>query len=108
MILNRGDVIWINFDPQRGHEQAGRRPALVLSQALYNTLTGLVVVCPITNQSKGFVYEVPIPVGLGVSGVVLCDHVKSLDYTHRNAVPMAKLPMSVVDEVLDKLATLLT
>jgi mRNA interferase MazF len=102
-----GDLIWLTFDPQAGHEQAGRRPALVLSPATYNGKVGLALLCPITSQVKGYPFEVTIPEGLGVSGVVLADQVKSLDWRARHAEWVARLPDSVVTEVLAKLHTLL-
>jgi mRNA interferase MazF len=106
-IPKRGDVIRINFNPQAGHEQAGRRPALVLSPASYNGKVGLVILCPITNQVKGYPFEVAIPVGLPISGVVLADQVKSLDWRVRNAEFICPLPTVNVKQVLDKLRTLL-
>lgn len=104
---NRGDAIWITLNPQAGHEQAGRRPALVLSPAAYNHKAGLVVACPITSQVKGYPFEVAIPAGLQISGVVLSDQVKSLDWKARQAELICKLPAPTVDEVLQKLNTLL-
>ena len=84
-VPNRGDVVWIDFNPQTGHEQAGRRPAIVLSPSAYNGKVGLAILCPITNQAKGYPFEVPIPTGLAVKGVILADQVKSLDWQSRNA-----------------------
>ena len=104
---NRGDAIWITLNPQAGHEQAGRRPALVLSPAAYNHKAGLVVACPITSQVKGYPFEVAIPAGLKISGVVLSDQVKSLDWKAHQAELICKLPAPTVDEVLQKLNTLL-
>jgi mRNA interferase MazF len=106
-VPERGDLIWLTFDPQAGHEQAGRRPALVLSPAAYNGKVGLALLCPITSQVKGYPFEVTIPEGLGVSGVVLADQVKSLAWRARHAEWVARLPDSVVTEVLGKLHTLL-
>ena len=83
---DRGDLIWINFNPQVGHEQAGRRPALVLSPQTYNSRIGLAIVCPVTNQVKGYPMEVRIPEGLDITGVILADQVKSLAWRGRNAV----------------------
>ena len=79
-VPERGDAVWISLDPQAGHEQAGRRPALVLSPAAYNGRVGLALLCPITNQAKGYPFEVPLPEGLPVTGVVGADQVKSLDW----------------------------
>jgi mRNA interferase MazF len=100
--------VWIEFDPQAGHEQAGKRPAVVLSPASYNGRVGLALVCPITNQAKGYPFEVVIPGNLKVSGVVLSDQVKSLDWRARKATFACKLPRATADEVLEKLLTLLT
>ena len=106
-VPDRGDVVWISLDPQAGHEQAGRRPALVLSPASYHRKVGLALLCPVTNQIKGFPFEVIIPGGLKVSGAVLPDQVKCLDWRARDVRLLAKLPEAVTAEVLNKLATLL-
>ncbi|MBN1967564.1 MAG: endoribonuclease MazF [Anaerolineae bacterium] len=106
-VPERGDAVWLTFDPQAGHEQAGRRPVLVLSPATYNDKVGLALLCPITNQAKGYPFEVALPAGLPISGVVLADHVKSLDWQARRADYIASLPADVVTDVLLKLATLL-
>jgi len=106
-VPDRGDVVWISLNPQAGHEQAGRCPAVVLSPAAYNGKVGLAVLCPITNQIKGFPFEVVIPEGLVVTGAVLSDQVKSLDWRSRKAELMTRLPDHVVDEILAKLRTLL-
>ena len=102
-----GDVIWIDMQPQAGHEQSGRRPAIVLSPKAYNGKVGLALLCPVTNQVKGYPFEVMIPSGLKVKGVVLSDQVKSLDWKIRNADFCDKLPEAVVLEILKKLETLL-
>jgi mRNA interferase MazF len=104
---DQGDVVWINFSPQAGHEQSGRRPAIVLSPAAYNGKVGLALLCPITSRIKGFPFEVAIPPGLPVGGVVLADQVRSLDWRARRAERVCTLPLSAVSEVLAKLATLL-
>ncbi len=104
----RGDVVWISLNPQAGHEQAGRRPALVVSPASYNGKVGLAVFCPITSQIKGYPFEVAIPAGLKVSGVVLSDQVKSLDWRARKAEFMCKLPKRTTLEVLQKLGTVIS
>jgi mRNA interferase MazF len=103
----RGDVVWITLNPQAGHEQAGRRPAVVLSPLAYNQKVGLAIFCPITSQEKGYPFEVRIPAGLAVTGVVLADQVKSLDWRARKAERMCALPAEVMDEVLGKLNVLL-
>jgi mRNA interferase MazF len=104
----RGDVIRLDFDPQTGHEQAGRRPALVLSPAEYNRKVGLVVVCPITNEQKGYPWEVEIPDDPMVSGVVLADQVKSLDWKQRKAEFVCTLEEAVLEEVVEKTVALLS
>ena len=106
-IPERGDVVWITLDPQAGHEQAGRRPAVVLSPAAYNGKVGLAVMCPITRQVKGYPFEVQIPGGLAVEGVILADQVKNLDWRVRKAELACRLPAVTVAEVLRKLNTLL-
>ncbi|HQZ83201.1 MAG TPA: type II toxin-antitoxin system PemK/MazF family toxin [Pyrinomonadaceae bacterium] len=105
---DRGDVIWIDLDPQSGHEQKDRRPAVVLSPSAYYDRTGLAIVCPITTKAKGYPFEVKIPPGLKVSGVALADHVKNLDLTSKNAAFITKLPASIVEDLFEKLSTLLT
>jgi mRNA interferase MazF len=107
-IPDRGDIIWISLDPQAGHEQAGRRPAVVISPAAYNGKVGLALLCPITSQIKGYPFEVKIPSGLAVTGVVLSDQVKSLDWRARKAELICALPEVVVKEVLRKLDALLS
>lgn len=106
-IPERGHAVWIDFNPQAGHEQAGRRPAVVLSPATYNSKVGLAILCPITSQIKGYPFEVRIPHGLAVSGVVLADQAKSLDWRARKAELICALPETMVTEVLQKLSTLL-
>jgi mRNA interferase MazF len=107
-IPERGDVVWISFDPQAGCEQAGHRPALVLSPASYNNRVGLMLLCPITNKVKEYPFEVNIPTGLKVTGVILADQIKSLDWLVRNATFICRLPPTTVNEVLRKLNTLLS
>ncbi|NQU11654.1 endoribonuclease MazF [bacterium] len=102
----RGHVIWISLNPQAGHEQAGHRPALVLSPESYNRKVGLALLCPITNQVKGYPFEVAIPSGVKASGAVLSDQVKSLDWKARKASLFCTLPEATVREVLNKLLTL--
>ena len=102
----RGDAISIDLDPQAGREQAGRRPALVLSPSAYNNKAGLVIACPITRQAKGYPFEVDIPRGLQVDGVIVEDHVKSLDWRTRNAQIICQLAEATVEDVGAKLNTL--
>jgi mRNA interferase MazF len=106
-VPERGDAVWITLDPQAGHEQAGRRPALVLSPAAYNGRVGLALLCPITGQGKGYPFEVDVPEGLAVTGVVLADHVKSLDWRVRRASKIDTLPEEVVAQVISRLNALL-
>jgi mRNA interferase MazF len=102
----RGDIVWLSFTPQAGHEQAGHRPALVLSPESYNRKVGLALFCSITSQVKGYPFEVRVPQGYEVSGVVLADQVKSLDWKARRATFCCELPAEVVHDVLNKLGTL--
>jgi mRNA interferase MazF len=106
-VPDRGDVVWLPFPPATGHEQAGQRPAVVLSPAAYNDKVGLGLFCPITSKEKGYPFEVRIPAGLPVAGVVLSDQVKSLDWKARRARLAGRLPTAVIAEVLGKLGTLL-
>ena len=101
-------MVWITLNPQAGHEQAGRRPAAVLSPQSYNGKTGLAILCPVTNQVKGYPFEVLIPAGLPVAGAILSDQVKSLDWRARNAELVCTLPTETISEVLQKLVTLLS
>ena len=102
-----GDAVWITFTPQAGHEQSGRRPAIILSPRAYNDKVSLAVLCPITTQAKGYPFEVPVPAGLKVTGVILSDQVKSLDWRARDTEFICKLPHSTLSEVLGKLGALL-
>lgn len=106
-IPERGDAVWLDFNPQTGHEQAGRRPAVVISPQSYNQKVGLALFCPITNQAKGYPFEAAIPKGEKVSGVILSDQLKSLDWRARNVTFIAKLSDSVIEEVLKKVKILL-
>jgi mRNA interferase MazF len=103
----RGDIVWLTFNPQAGSEQAGRRPAIVLSPSSYNGKVGLAIFCPITSQIKGYPFEVQLPTELPVTGVVLSDQVKSLDWRSRNAQFACQAPQEVITEVLQKVATLI-
>jgi len=104
---DRGDLVWLTPSPQSGHEQAGRRPALVLTPKAYNRKVGLALFCPITTRVKGYPFEVAIPASLPVGGVVLSDQIKSLDWQAREAVYAATLPDENLAEVLGKVASLL-
>src|SRR3954453_9876042 len=87
-VPDSGDLIWLSFSPQAGREQAGRRPALVLSPRSYNAKVGLCLACPVTHHAKGYAFEVALPDGLPVQGVVLADHVKSADWRERGSAPI--------------------
>jgi mRNA interferase MazF len=101
-VPGRGDLVWINFDLQAGREQAGRRPAVVLSPASYNGKVGLAILCPITSKIKGYPFETALPEGLPIAGVVLADQFKSLDWSARRATFINTLPKDVIDEILAK------
>ena len=105
-VPDRGDVIWLDFVPQAGHEQKGRQPAVVLSPASYNKI-GLAVCCPVTSQAKGYPFEVELPQDLSVQGVVLSDHVKSADWRERHAELIGKAPADLLQQVRAKLKPLL-
>jgi mRNA interferase MazF len=106
-VPERGDVVWLNFDPKAGHEQAGKRPAFVLSPATYNRKVGLALFCPVTNKIKGYPFEVDVPEGLKISGTVLSDQIKSSDWKAWNATFICKLPEEIIKQVLKKAVTLL-
>jgi mRNA interferase MazF len=106
-VPDTGDLVWLSFDPQTGSEQAGRRPALVLSPRTYNAKSGLALVCPITNQAKGYPFEVALAAGQNATGVILADHLKSLDWKARRAERLGHCATEVIDEVRAKLAPLL-
>jgi mRNA interferase MazF len=103
----QGDIVWVDFNPQSGHEQAGRRPALVLSATEYNRKVGLMICCPLTNQVKGYPFEVAMKGVKSVSGVALADQIKSLDWRARNAEKKARVPAKVLAEVIAKTNALL-
>jgi mRNA interferase MazF len=106
-VPQRGDLIWINMQPQAGHEQSGRRPAIVLSPKIYNEKVGLAILCPITSQRKEYPFEVALPDALKITGVILSDQVKSLDWNVRNAEFCDRVPGYITEEVLMKINTLL-
>lgn len=103
---DRGDIIWLHFTPQTGHEQSGRRPALVISPAAYNRRVGLALVCPITSNVKGYPFEVELPVGLKAKGAVLCDQLRSLDWRARSAARFCPAPPEVIEEATSKILAL--
>lgn len=107
-VPDRGDLVWLSFDPQAGHEQSGRRPALVLSPAFYNQKSGLALVCPITSRVKGYPFEVSVPQGANLAGVILADQLRSLDWRARRAEKAGRVPKEVMAEVRARLAPLLS
>ena len=106
-IPKQKDLVWINLDPQAGHEQRGRRPALVISQSLYNQRTGFAVICPISNTSRKNPFYVDIPLDLKVTGVILSEQFRSLDYKARNAEYIDKCPSITFDLVMAKIKPVL-
>ena len=100
-VPERGDVVWLSFNPQVGHEQSGHRPAVVISPRAYNRRVGLALFCPITSQVKGYPFEVVLPAGLGVEGAVLSDQIKSLDWRVRKARRIGALPPEI-PEILEE------
>lgn len=106
-VPDAGDLVWLTFDPQAGHEQKGRRPALILSPRLYNAKTGLAIACPVTTQAKGYPFEVSLPSDGPITGVVLADHVKNLDWHARRAVFGAKASAEIVTDVRERLRAVL-
>lgn len=106
-IPDRGHLVWLSFTPQAGREQAGRRPGLILSPAAYNARVGLAVVCPVTSQIKGYPFEVVLPTGLAISGVVLADHVRSVDWHARQSDFAGAVPPGILRDVANKLRPLI-
>ena len=106
-VPDAGDLVWLTFDRQAGHEQRGRRPALILSPRSYNSKTRLAIACPVASHVKGYPFEVALPPGRKISGVVLADHAKNLDWQARHAAFEAKAPADVVTEVRERLRVLL-
>jgi mRNA interferase MazF len=102
-----GDLVWINLDPTKGREQRGRRPAVVLSRRAYNERVGLCVACPITGRAKGYPFEVAIPKGHGVGGVVLADQARSLSWLERNVHLIDRAGSDLLDDVREKIAALI-
>jgi mRNA interferase MazF len=106
-IPDRGDIVWLEFDPQSGHEQKGKRPAITLSPKSYNQKVGLALFCPITSQIKDYPFEVVLHNVKNISGVILADQVKNLDWAERNAVFIEKANQNIIGEVIIKLELLL-
>ena len=101
-----GDLIWLDFDPQAGREQAGRRPAVVLSPKYFNLKTSLAYACPITSKVKGYQFQVLLPAGLPVHGAVLCEHMRSIDWRMRDAAFMGQIPDAVLAHVREVVRTI--
>ncbi len=105
-VLDRGDIVWLHFDPQAGHEQAGRRPAFVVSPKAYNRRVGLALFCPLTSRVKGYPFEVPLPDGGRAQGAILSDQLKSLDWRARNAVRFDRASSDTIAEVTARITVL--
>ena len=105
-VPDRGDLVWLEFTPQAGSEQRGRRPALVLSPKSYNVKVGLALFCPLTSKVKGYPFEVKLPDGYAVSGVILCDQVKSLDWRSRKARLIDRVSPDVIAMVIARVLPL--
>ena len=106
-VPDRGDIVWFQFNPRAGHEQSGRRTALVISPKVYNEKVGLALFCPITPQIKEYPFEVLLPAGLKASGAILSDQVKSLDWRVRSAKRITQAPRETVRDVLAKILPLI-
>ena len=106
-VPDAGDLVWLTFDPRAGHERRGRRPALILSPRAYNAKARLAIACPITSHVKGYPFEVMLPPGGKISGVILADHVKNLDWQARRVVFAARVPVDIVVDVRERLRVLL-
>ena len=106
-VPDRGDVVWIDLNPVAGHEQSGRRPAVVLSPLRYNDRTDLMLICPITSKTKGYIFEVSLPSGLDVRGVVLADQVRCVDWRFRRVELITKLAPATAAEIQQKTVKLI-
>ena len=106
-VPDRGDFVWIDLNPRQGHEQSGRRPAIVLSPKSYNRKTGLCVICPATRQAKGYAFEVEHISDRGELGVILSDHIRNVDWQARKVQFIGKVSAEVLNEVVGKLAALI-
>lgn len=106
-VPERGDIVWLQFNPHAGHEQSGKRPALVLSPKAYNEKVGLAIFCPVTSKIKGYPFEVILPEKVKISGAVLADQIKSLDWRARKAKKLTRLPRETMKEVSAKIRPLL-
>lgn len=107
-IPERGDLVWLQFTPHSGHEQSGKRPALVISPVSYNGKVGLSLLCPVTSKIKGYPFEVIIPQDLPIEGAILSDQMKSLDWQSRQATFICKVPVETLNEVISKIDILIS
>ena len=105
-VPDRGDIVWLNFTPQAGHEQRGTRPAIIISPKIYNKKTNLALCCPITSNIKGYPFEVVVK-GKKIDGVILTDHLKNLDWKAREIKFIEKASTLVLTECIDKISTLI-
>ena len=106
-IPKQGDIVWLTLNPEKGHEQSGRRPAVVLSPLSYNSKAGLAIFCPVTSKEKGYPFEIKLPDKCSVQGVILADQVKSFDWRSRYAEYICSVSQSVLKEISKKLSLLL-
>ena len=106
-IPDRGDLVWLEFNPQTGHEQAGKRPALIISPLAYNRVVGLALLCPVTSKVKNYPFEVKLPEKSKIQGVILSDQVKSLDWQMRKVSFIEKVRKDILEEVIEKLLVLI-
>ena len=106
-VPERGDIVWIDFSPTVGHEQGGKRPAVVISPFPYHLKSAIALMCPITTKVKGLPFEVVIPEGHDIRGAILVNHVKSIDWKRRGATFKGKLPIEIVNDALEKLMVLI-
>jgi mRNA interferase MazF len=106
-VPDRGHLVWINFNPSVGREQQGVRPAIVLSAKVYNRPSELAVLIPVTSKRKGYPFEQPLPPGLAIEGVALCDHIKSLDWKNRNIQFIQEVPLSTMNQIRAKIESLI-
>ena len=105
-VPERGDIVWLQFTPQAGHEQAGHRPALVISPRSYNRRVGLALFCPVSSQVKSYPFEVALPPGLEATGAILADQVKSLDWRVRKAKRVCTVPGEIMEETIARILAL--
>jgi mRNA interferase MazF len=106
-VPERGDVVWMMFGPQAGHEQSGRRLGVVMSSSIYNGKTGMALCCPITSHVKGYPFEVLVPAGLKITGAILADHIRNIDWKTRRAEYLCKFQEKILEEVIEKILALL-